>query len=159
MALCEPHNHDSTHSAEASEIFRKNFQGYQKVRRVVSLFVAINCFQSAAKDNSTLRKEYRNRAPQLARPYRSCSAQVTASDYLDHNRLFGVVSDLLKDRKSALRFLDLGCGDAGNMVKVLNTSSNIVASYTGEYLRDSSRSSMRPKNSYDSPDLHIGLSI
>lgn len=64
----------------------------------------------------------------------SGALQITASDYLDHDKLFGVLSDFLRTKKAPLRFLDLGCGDAGNIVKVLGSSAELVASYTGKYL-------------------------
>lgn len=57
--------------------------------------------------------------------------QLVGADSLDHGLLFGVLGDALKDFREPLRILDLGCGDAGNMSKVLSTRSKLVASYTG----------------------------
>ena len=60
------------------------------------------------------------------------SLQMTGSDYLEHSLLFGVLESILKDKKKALRILDLGCGDAGNISKVLSSEPTLVASYTGK---------------------------
>lgn len=57
--------------------------------------------------------------------------QMVAADYLEHSLLFGEVQRYLKDQNKKLRILDLGCGDAGNLAKLLGSASETVASYTG----------------------------
>jgi len=57
-----------------------------------------------------------------------------AADYLEHSLLFGEVQKYLKGQGRKVRILDLGCGDTGNLSKLLGSAPDTVASYTGQLL-------------------------
>jgi len=71
-------------------------------------------------------------------------AKMVAADYLEHSLLFGEVQRYLKEQGTKLRILDLGCGDAGNLAKLLSNVSEAVASYTGVDMSDSALSTALP---------------
>ena len=53
------------------------------------------------------------------------------ADHLEHSLLFGEVQRYLKDQGRKLRILDLGCGDAKNLARLLGSASETLSSYTG----------------------------
>lgn len=58
---------------------------------------------------------------------------MTGADYLEHTLLFGALQRYLKDRRTPLRVLDLGCGDCQNLAKLVkDLPEGTIASYTGE---------------------------